>query len=139
VYVQRFIFLGAELFFGVGLMFAEKFRLETDIAWFVHTMDVSESSGDREVWSNFRKSLIHIPDILWLGIQGSIIHAGVVDTYPRQQMEKFAALPSSSPPVIPISISSHCFMGTARLKYFWVNSMFSSFDSSERSTMWELR
>jgi hypothetical protein len=79
--VQRFIILAVELFFGVGLVFAEEFGLEADVAWFVDTMDVSESSGDREVWSNGSESRIHIPDILWLSIQGSIIDTSVVNTY----------------------------------------------------------
>ena len=81
--VQRLIFLAVELFFGVGLVFAEELGLEADVAWFVDTMDVSESSGDREVWSNGSESRIHIPDILWLSIQGSIIDASVVNTYAR--------------------------------------------------------
>jgi hypothetical protein len=45
--------------------------------------------------------------------------------------------PSSSPPVIPISISSQIFMGAMRLKYSTQMAMFSSSGSSDRSSMCE--
>src|SRR6266404_652239 len=45
--------------------------------------------------------------------------------------------PSSSPPVMPISISSQIPIGAIRLKYLTHVAMFCSFGSSERSSMWE--
>jgi hypothetical protein len=45
--------------------------------------------------------------------------------------------PSSSPPVIPISISSQIFMGAMRLKYSTQMAMFSSSGSSDKSSMCE--
>ena len=45
--------------------------------------------------------------------------------------------PSSTPPVMPISISSQSFIGAIRAKYFLQMSMFSTSLSSERSSMCE--
>jgi hypothetical protein len=33
-------------------MFAKEFWVETNIAWFVDTMDVSETGGNRKVWAD---------------------------------------------------------------------------------------
>merc|ERR1712226_968378 len=43
--------------------------------------------------------------------------------------------PSSTPPVMPISISRMSFMGSIRFKYFAQIAMFSSSGSSERSSI----
>jgi hypothetical protein len=79
--LQRFLVFDLELFPGVGLMFTEEFGVETHITGFVDTVDISESSGDGKVRANCSERTIHIPDILWLGIQGGIIDTGVVNTY----------------------------------------------------------
>jgi hypothetical protein len=65
--------------FGVGLMFAEKFGMETDVAGFIDTMNVSESSGDGEIGTNFREIAIYVPNIFWLSIQRSVINSSIVD------------------------------------------------------------
>lgn len=62
-------------------MFAKEFRLEFNVTGLVNTVDVTEAGGDGEVRSNFRKSLVHIPNVLWLSVQGGIINATVVNTY----------------------------------------------------------
>ena len=62
-------------------MFSEEFWVETDIAWFVDTMDVSETGGNGEVWADCRKSAVNIPNIFWLSVQGSIVDTSVINTY----------------------------------------------------------
>jgi hypothetical protein len=62
-------------------MFAKEFRLEFNVTGLVNTVDVTEAGGDGEVRPNFRKSLVHIPNVLWLSVQGGIINAAVVNTY----------------------------------------------------------
>ena len=135
--VQWFCVFAVEFLSRIFLVFAEEFGMETDVSGFVDAVDVSESCGDREVGSYFCERRIHVPDIFRLSIQCGIIDASVINTY-CQSFISGHGIPSSSPPVIPISISSHCFIGTARLKYFFVSAIFSSFGSSERSTMCEL-
>jgi len=61
-------------------MFAKEFRMETDVARFVDTMNVSESSSDGEIGTNFREIVIYIPNIFWLSIQRSVINSSIVNT-----------------------------------------------------------
>jgi hypothetical protein len=80
--IQRFLVFALKLFAGVLLVFVEEFGVETDVAGFVDTVDVSETSGDGKVGSDFGEIAVYIPDILWLGIQRGIINASIIDTYP---------------------------------------------------------
>jgi hypothetical protein len=80
--LQRFLVFALELFAGVLLVFVEEFGVETDVAGFVDTVDVSETSSDGEVGPDFGEIAVYIPDILWLGIQRGIINASIIDTYP---------------------------------------------------------
>ena len=49
-------------------MFSEKFRVETDVAGFVDTVDISEACGDGEVRADFCEIAVYIPNIFWLGV-----------------------------------------------------------------------
>ena len=80
-FVQRFGVLAVEFLFGVFLMFSEEFRMETHVAWFVDAMDVSKGSGNGEIRPNLGEIVVYVPDIFGLGVQGSIIHAGIVNAY----------------------------------------------------------
>ena len=77
--VQRFGIFAVEFLFGVFLMFAEEFGVETDVTGFVYAMDVTETCCDGEVRSHFCECRVYIPDIFRLSIQRSIIHASVIN------------------------------------------------------------
>jgi hypothetical protein len=65
---QRFGVFSVKFLFGIFLMFAEEFGVETDVAGFVDTMHISEACGDGEVRANFREVAVYIPNIFWLGV-----------------------------------------------------------------------
>jgi hypothetical protein len=65
---QRFGILSVKFLFSIFLMFAEEFGVETDVAGFVDTMDISEACGDGEVRANFCEIAVYIPNIFWLGV-----------------------------------------------------------------------
>jgi hypothetical protein len=77
--VQRFGVFAVEFLFGVFLMFAEEFGVETDVTGFVYAMDVTEPCCDGEVRSYFCECRVYIPDIFRLSIQRSIIHSSVIN------------------------------------------------------------
>jgi len=47
---QRLLLLSVDLLLGVSLVLAEQFWVKLDISWLVNTVNVSESSSDREIW-----------------------------------------------------------------------------------------
>jgi hypothetical protein len=77
---QWLVLSAIDLLLGVGLMLSEKLWVELDVSWLVDTVDVSESGGDGEVWGDGDEGLVDIVDILWLGVEGSVVDVGVVDT-----------------------------------------------------------
>jgi hypothetical protein len=66
---------------GVLLVFVKEFGVKADVAGFVDTVDISETSRDGEVGSDFSEIAVYIPDILWLSIQRGIVNASIIDTY----------------------------------------------------------
>ena len=54
--------------------------MELDVAGLVDTVDVSETSGDREVWGDGLKSLVDGKDVLGLSVKGVVVDILVVDT-----------------------------------------------------------
>jgi hypothetical protein len=74
------VIIGLELVLDVGLVLAEKLRVETDVARGIHTVDVAKGSGNGEEIGDLGESLVDIPDILRLGIKGSVVNVLVVDT-----------------------------------------------------------
>jgi hypothetical protein len=64
----------------VILVLTEKFGVEFDIAGFVDTVDVAETSSDGEVWGDWRESLVDGKNILRLCVQGVVVNIFVVYT-----------------------------------------------------------
>mmetsp|Transcript_1774 Transcript_1774/g.4851 ORF Transcript_1774/g.4851 Transcript_1774/m.4851 type:complete len:437 (-) Transcript_1774:18-1328(-) len=58
-----------ELFLGVGLVLAEAFGLEADIAGLVDSVDIAKGGGNGEHVGNFGKSLVDIPHLFGAGVQ----------------------------------------------------------------------
>ena len=54
--------------------------MESDVAWLVDTMDVAETSSNREVWRDGAERLVDLVDVLWLGVQRVVVYILVVDT-----------------------------------------------------------
>ena len=54
--------------------------MQLDISWLVYTVDVTETSGDGEIRADLGQGAVDVPDILWLGVQGIVVHTLVVDT-----------------------------------------------------------
>jgi hypothetical protein len=79
--LQRFVVFALELLAGVLLVFVKEFGVKADVAGFVDTVDISETSRDGEVGSDFSEIAVYIPDILWLSIQRGIVNASIIDTY----------------------------------------------------------
>ena len=65
---QRFGVFSVKFLFSILLMFAEEFGVETDVAGFVDTVDISEACGDGEVRANFCEIAVYIPNIFRLGV-----------------------------------------------------------------------
>lgn len=86
-----------------------------------------------------------VENILGLGVERGVVdacswkRAGEIsmrfNTPFDAQNSPVLSTPSSSPPVIPISISSHRSILAMRSKYLTQVAMLSSLDSSDRSSM----
>ena len=61
-------------------MLAEKLGVELDVTGLVDTVDVTESSGDREVGGDGRKGSVDIVDVLGLSVETSVVDTSVVNT-----------------------------------------------------------
>lgn len=73
------VFLCTNGLLDMGLVLAEKLWAELDVTWLVNTMNVTETSGNREVWGDWGKSLVNSKDILWLSVKGVVVNILVVD------------------------------------------------------------
>lgn len=74
------VLLGSDGLLDILLVLAEELWVELDVSWLVDTVDVSETSGDGEVWGDWGESLVDGENILWLGVEGVVINILVVDT-----------------------------------------------------------
>lgn len=98
--------------------------MEPDVAGLVDTVDVTEAGRDGEVGRDGGERRVHSPDVLGLGVERVVVDGLVVnavllttsDTYRGLVGFMFGIVRGRS---IPISISSHCFMGAARLRYLF--------------------
>ena len=77
---EGLVFLAVDLLFGIGLMLSEELRMQFNVSRLVHTMDISESRGDRKVGRNRGKGFVNLIDIFGLGVKGVVIDTGVVNT-----------------------------------------------------------
>ena len=131
---------------AVLLVLCKELWLELNVSRLVDTVDVTEGGRDGEGGGDGEESLVDLEDVFRLGVK-----RGVVDTYVEGGSVRrwtgegrrcgdvpVLSTPSSSPPVIPISISSQRSILAMRLKYLAQVAMFSSLDSSERSSMCDL-
>lgn len=74
------VLLVASLLLDVGLVLLQELGVETDVAWLVDTVDVSETGSDGEVGADGGKTVVDVEDILWLSVQGVVVDGLVVDT-----------------------------------------------------------
>lgn len=74
------LILGALLLLDVLLVLLEELWPKLDIAWLVDTVHVTETGGDREVWRNWRESLVDVVNVLWLCVERVVVDGLVVDT-----------------------------------------------------------
>jgi hypothetical protein len=74
------VIISLELLLDISLMLAEELRVQANVTRSIDTVDVTESSGNGEEISDLREGPVDIPDILRLGIEGSIINVLVVNT-----------------------------------------------------------
>ncbi len=137
------LLLSSDSILDILLVLAEELWVQLDVSWLVDTMDVSETSGNGEVWGDWRESLVDGKDILGLGVEGVVVDILVVDTILLTACDTdllFLILANGckyEAVFIGLTISSHCFIGAARLRYLAVVSMLKSTSSSLRSIMWE--
>ena len=77
---EGLVFLAVDLLFGIGLMLSEELRMQFNVSGLVHTMDISESRGDRKVGRNRGKSFVNLVDIFGLSVKGVVVDTSVVNT-----------------------------------------------------------
>ena len=70
----------ANLLSSVLLVVTEEFGPESNISRLVNTVNVSETSGNGEVGGDGVQSSVDIVDVWGLGVEGSVVGVGVVDT-----------------------------------------------------------
>lgn len=54
--------------------------MKLDVTWLVNTVDVTETSGDGEVWGDRCESLVDGKDVFWLSVERVVVDAGIVNT-----------------------------------------------------------
>lgn len=74
------VLLGLELLLDVGLVLGEELGVQADVAGLVHTVDITETSGNGEVGGDGGEGLVDGQDVLGLGVQGVVVDVLVVDT-----------------------------------------------------------
>jgi len=62
------------------LVLAEKLGVKLDVAGSVHTVDVTEGSGNGEQVGDLGEGVVNVQNILGLGVEGSVIDLRVVNT-----------------------------------------------------------
>ena len=62
------------------LVLAEELRVQLDVSWLVDTMNVTETSGDGEVWGDRGESLVDGQDVLGLSVKRVVVNILVVNT-----------------------------------------------------------
>jgi len=77
---EGLVFLAVDLLFGIGLMLSEELRMQFNVSGLVHTMDISESRGDRKVGRNRGKSFVNFVDIFGLSVKGVVVDTSVINT-----------------------------------------------------------
>ena len=77
---DRLVLLGADLVLDVSLVLLEKLGVELNVAGLVDTVDITETSGNREVRADRGESLLNGEDILGLSVQGVVVNVLVVNT-----------------------------------------------------------
>lgn len=136
------VLVGAGLLLDVGLVLAQELGVKSDVAGLVDAVDVAEASGNGEVRADGGKSVVDIEDVLGLGVEGVVVNVLVVDTVLLATSDAdflsfhVRTLAQEGTGQDKLTISSHCFIGAARLRYLAVVSMFHWTSSSERSIMW---
>ena len=68
-----------ELLLGVELVLVEEFGVKADVSGLVDTMDVAKGGGDGEVGADLGESGVDVPNVLGLGVEASVVDAGVVN------------------------------------------------------------
>jgi hypothetical protein len=74
------VLLGSYGVLNVLLVLAEQLWVQLDVSGFVNAVDVSETSGDGEVWGDWVEGLVDGKDILWLGVKGVVVNILVVNS-----------------------------------------------------------
>jgi hypothetical protein len=139
---DRLILLCSNSILDILLVLAKKLRVKLDVARLVNTVNVTETGSDGEVWGDRRESLVDGKNVLWLSVKRVIIDILIVDSIlltTRDTNLLQAELDSRfsfDQLGMKHTISSHCFIGAARLRYFAVVWMLKSTVSSLRSIMW---
>lgn len=115
------VLLGANLLLDVLLVTREELGVELDVAGLVDTVNITETSGNGEVGGDGSESLVDGEDVLRLSVEGVVVNVLVVDTvFLTTSDTNFLVLLASFylyiPEVKGLTISSHCFMGAARLR-----------------------
>jgi len=116
---------GTDLLLDVGLVLLEQLRVETDVAGLVDTVDVTETSGNGEVRADGGEGVADGKNVLGLGVKGVVVDILVVDTvllttsdtdFLRAVSIQIHEMSNSDSREKRLTISSHCFMGAARLR-----------------------
>lgn len=74
------VVVGADGLLDVGLVLAEKLRVELDVTGLVDTVNVAEAGGDGEVGGDGGEGVEDVEDVLGLGVEGVVVNILVVDT-----------------------------------------------------------
>ena len=112
--------LGAGLLLHVLLVLLQKLGVQTDVAGLVDTVDITETSGNGEVGADGGEGLVDGQDVFRLGVQRVVVDALVVDavfltTGDTDFLRRLVSCQRIKT-VKQLTISSHCFMGAARLR-----------------------
>jgi hypothetical protein len=63
------VLLGSNGILNILLVFAKQLWVQLDITRLVNTMDISETSSDREVRRDGRQSLVDLKNVFGLGVK----------------------------------------------------------------------
>ena len=115
--------------------------MKFDVARLVDTVDVAEAGGDGEVGARLGERGPDVVDVFGLGVERVVVDVLVVDAVflaaGNADFLSICQIMVLLGEACRLTISSHCFIGAARLRYLFVVSMFQSTGSSDRSIICE--
>ena len=77
---HRVLLVDLELLTHEVLVLTEKLGVEPDVTRLVYTVNIAKGSGNAEIGGDLAESLVNVPDVLRLRVEGRVVNVLIVHT-----------------------------------------------------------